>query len=398
MSTQYRLAAVAAASVLCCLVQSSMCLAEAVRLPWLDEVQVPLLQSSNELTLPPTLAHADGSPIRELTEWQRRREEIRRWWLSFLGMPQRDQNLPVQTLRILSRKDLEDVSRCLIEYETQQGWKTKAYLLFPRGSDIFSQRERRLPAIVVFHSTTNDTIRQPAGLTSEKTKAFGLELARRGYVTLCPECFLWSGGPPYDYRRQVERFTNQFPGVKGMAKMLLDGQAAVDLLVSFPGVNPHRLGAVGHSLGGKEVLYLAAFDERIRASVSSEGGIALSFSNWDAPWYLGQEIRRTGFGHDHHELIALVAPRAFLLIGGDSAEGEKSIPFLQAAWPVYQLYGERPALGLWNHRRGHTVPEIAVHRIAEWFDVYLSSTMCEDYEGMLSIPRRFSECNCRANH
>jgi len=365
---------VTAVSVLFWLVQCSMCSGELTCVPWLDEVQAPLLQSVNERTLPPALANADGSPIRDLTEWQRRREEIRRWWLNFLGLPRRDHDLPAQTLRILSREDLEDVSRCLIEYQTQECWKTKAYLLYPRGYEIFLQRNKRLPGIVVFHSTTNDTIRQPAGLTSEKTKAFGLELARRGYVTLCPECFLWSGGPPYDYYKQVEQFRNQFPGAKGMAKMLLDAQAAVDLLMSFPGVDSGRLGAVGHSLGGKEVLYLAAFDERIRASVSSEGGIALSFSNWEAPWYLGQEIRQKEFGHDHHELVALVAPRAFLLIGGDSADGAKSIPFLQAAWPVYQLYGERPPLGLWNHRQGHSVPEEALNRIAEWFDAYLKGS------------------------
>ena len=48
-----------------------------------------------------------------------------------------------------------------------------------------------------------------------------------------------------------------------------------------------RMGAVGHSLGAKETLYLAAFDERVKATVSSEGGIGTKFSNWDAAWYLG---------------------------------------------------------------------------------------------------------------
>jgi len=372
------LADLTAVVVVCWLIQCGVCIGEPPRVPWLDEVQASLVQSTDEQTGPHVLTTADGSPIRDLSQWQQRREEIRQWWLSFLGLPQRDHDLPPRTLRTLSREDLEDVSRCLIEYETQEGWKTKAYLLYPRGYEIFSQRNKRLPGIVVFHSTTNDTIRQPAGLTSEKTKAFGLKLARRGYVTLCPECFLWSGGPPYDYYKQVERFRNQFPGAKGMAKMLLDAQAAVDLLVSFPGVDSGRLGAVGHSLGGKEVLYLAAFDERIRASVSSEGGIALSFSNWEAPWYLGQEIRQKEFVHDHHELVALIAPRAFLLIGGDSADGDKSVPFLRAAWPVYGLFGDPPALGLWNHREGHSVPENALNRIAEWFDAYLKSSISED--------------------
>ena len=41
----------------------------------------------------------------------------------------------------------------------------------------------------------------------------------------------------------------------------------------------------------------AAFDERYRAVVFSEGGIGLGFSNWDAVWYLGKKIRAPGFAH-----------------------------------------------------------------------------------------------------
>src|SRR5260370_42652872 len=106
-----------------------------------------------------------------------------------------------------------------------------------------------------------------------------------------------------------------------MAKMLFDATRAVDLLASLPGLDPKRLGAIGHSLGAKEALYLAAFDRRIRAAVSSEGGIGLTYSNWDAPWYLGEAIRRPGFGLDHGQVVSLAAPRALLLIGGDSADG-----------------------------------------------------------------------------
>ena len=116
-----------------------------------------------------------------------------------------------------------------------------------------------------------------------------------------------------------------------MAKMLYDAVVAVDILCSLPEVDSQRLAAVGHSLGAKEVLYLAAFDERIGATVSSEGGIGTRFSNWEAPWYLGDEIRRESFTREHHELLSLVAPRAFLLLGGNSADGDRSWPFISAA-------------------------------------------------------------------
>lgn len=338
--------------------------------PWLAEVQPQKTLPENG-GLPDLLTRPDGSTVTSADLWLVRRQELRQFWETFLGLPQRDPDRPIASLEILQREELEDVSRYLIRYDTPGDWPTEAYLIFPRNSDPFKDGSARRPGVVVFHSTTNDTIRQPAGLSGETTKAFGLQLARRGYVTLSPRCYLWSEGPPYEYQEQVRRFQKLFPGAKGMAKMLLDAMAAVDLLTSLPGVDATRIGAIGHSLGGKEVLYLAAFDERVRATVSSEGGIGLTFSNWDAPWYLGAEVRQPDFPHDHHELLALVAPRAFLLVGGDSADGEKSLPYLRAAWDVYRLFTDQPALGLWNHRQGHTVPEEALARIADWFDAYL---------------------------
>jgi hypothetical protein len=154
--------------------------------------------------------------------------------------------------------------------------------------------------------------------------------------------------------------------------MLFDAQLAVDLLVAQPQVDARRVGAIGHSLGAKEVLYLAAFDERVRATVSSEGGVGISFSNWDAPWYLGPDAAQAGFSREHHELLALAAPRAFLLIGGDSADGRQSWPYIAAALPIYQLYSpSRARLGLLRHDQGHSVPPLAEQRIDEWFETML---------------------------
>jgi hypothetical protein len=223
---------------------------------------------------------------------------------------------------------------------------------------------------VVLHSTVKHTIRQPAGVEGLPEKAFGLKLAKQGFVALCPRCFLWTDVLSIEYREHVRRFQMRNPGARGMAKMLHDARRAVDVLSARPEVDSQRIGAVGHSLGAKEVLYLAAFDARVRVAVSSEGGIGTRFSNWDAPWYLGPEIREAAFQHEHHELLALAAPRAFLLIGGDSADGSRSWPFIQAAMPVYRLYGDAPRLGLLNHKQGHSVPPIAERRIEDWMLTY----------------------------
>jgi hypothetical protein len=118
-------------------------------------------------------------------------------------------------------------------------------------------------------------------------------------------------------------------------------------------VDPQRIGIFGHSLGAKEVLYVAAFDERVKCAVSSEGGVGLKFSNWDAVWYLGPESKQPGFNRENHELLALTAPRAFLLLAGNSADSDKSWAFIEAALPVYRLLGVPEHLGWLNHGLGH---------------------------------------------
>jgi hypothetical protein len=67
----------------------------------------------------------------------------------------------------------------------------------------------------------------------------------------------------------------------------------------------------------------------------------------------------------------LVAPRAFLLLGGDSADGTKSWPFIQSALPVYGLYGRPARVGLLHHTKGHSVPPEVEPKIYEWFETYL---------------------------
>jgi hypothetical protein len=81
------------------------------------------------------------------------------------------------------------------------------------------------------------------------------------------------------------------------------------------------------------------------------------FSNWDASWYLGPQVKSANFrGHDHHELIALIAPRALLVIGGESADGAKSWPYIEANLGVWNLSGAADRLGLLRHTYGHDFP------------------------------------------
>ncbi len=331
--------------------------------PWLAEVQKEPENVADLEPLPDLLVGASGEKISGAETWLKVREEIESWWMQFLGFIPPDREPP--SWEVLAEDTADGVRRQLIRYESEPSWPVEAYILSP-----LEPSEKR-PGVVVFHPTTAETIRQPAGLGADPSKAFGLQLARRGMVCVCPRCFLWTDGPQSRYLDLVNRFQLAHPQAKGMAKMLWDAMKAVDLLASLPDIDPRRLGAIGHSLGAKEVLYLAAFDPRVKAAVSSEGGIGLKFSNWEAPWYLGPSIRATNFSHEHHELLALVAPRAFLLIGGDSADGRKSWPFIAAALPIYYFFGKPARIGLFNHGKGHSVPPEALARSIEWLETYL---------------------------
>lgn len=327
---------------------------------WLAEVQEQG-QVTGSNALYPLLVDADGHPITTLSAWKKRKAEIRKAWLDYLGPLPPNPTPPV--LEVLEEDRPGDVVRQLVAYESEPGMVVTGYLLKP------ANLRERVPGVLVLHSTVDHTIRQPAGVEGVPEKAFGLKLAQKGCVAFAPMCFLWYDRGERTYEAQVERFKERHPHSKGMAKMLFDAARGLDVLENLEMVDRNRIGAVGHSLGAKEVLYLAAFDERVKTAVSSEGGIGIDFSNWDAPWYLGPEIH--SFGRKHHELLALIAPRPFLLVGGESADGERSRPFVEAALPVYDLFDKPRRMAFYNHQQGHAVPPEAEQRIYDWLLTYL---------------------------
>jgi dienelactone hydrolase len=331
---------------------------------WLADIQQPPAK------LPENAPRLADLGITTPEAWKARREELRRWWLEFLGpLPVRSKAAP--QLEVVEEDRPEGVIRQLVRYVVEPAHSmrpaefTEAYLLKP------AKQTGKAPGIAVFHSTVDYSIRQPAGLEGPPEKHFGLRYARKGCVCFCPRNYLWPKTNGIVAQGEAKKYLDRMPGSKGMAKMLHDALVAVDILASLPEVDAARIGSVGHSLGAKETLYLAAFDERVKATVSSEGGVGTRFSNWEADWYLGKSIQQPSFTHEHHELLALAAPRPFLLVGGNSADGDRGWPFIAAALPVYELYGKPARLGQFNHGKGHAVPPEAEARIEEWLLTYL---------------------------
>ena len=318
---------------------------------------------TNVWRLPPLLVDAKCRPITTKAEWAQQRARIRARWLEFLG-PLPSKKPPLKS-EVLSTDEAGEFTRQHVRYQVEEGLFSDGYLLTPKRA------EDKHPAVVVFHPTTPMQARGVAGLEASypAEKWQGVQLVQRGYLVWCPRNYINTDGADWagNARRVLAAHTNW----TGMTRMVWDAMRAADFVESLPNVDKQRIGCLGHSLGGKEVLYAMAFDERYQAGISSEGGIGLTLSNWEAPWYLGAKIREPGFTLENHQVLALVAPRPFLLLAGDSADTDQSWGFIEAALPVYQLSGAPENLGWFNHHGGHRYSPEARAAAEEFLDRHL---------------------------
>ena len=221
-------------------------------------------------------------------------------------------------------------TRELVTYDVEAGERVSAWLLMPQGAAPISG----WPAVLAIHQHDNryDLGKaEPTGLAGNAMYAYGRELCQRGYVVLCPDLLCFEDRRPAPEVRHTnnalsdagyERFEftrRLLVGSCLQTKYLHDLTIAVDLLAPLPEVNHERLGVIGHSLGGLEALWLAWYDDRITAAVSS------------CCFGLLRTLVRDGINHgfatyipgilevcDLDALVAAVAPRAFLLTAGET--------------------------------------------------------------------------------
>jgi dienelactone hydrolase len=327
---------------------------------WPDVVQKPHQKLPiRDLGLKPLVAKTDDQAA-----WEKTRAQLRAAWMERLGPPPaRPEKLDVT---IEKSEKLEGYERRLLRFLAEGDDYIRSYLLLPAG---LKEGEKR-PAVVVFHQTSRDTLKESVGLGSKKELALGVHLVQRGYIVLCPECYIlkdpvgWAKG-------QAAALEKRRPGWTGMGKMTFDASRCVDFLESLPAVDATRIGCIGHSLGAKEVLYALAFEPRYKVGVFSEGGIGLRMSNWTDVWYLTEKMKPHIPAMEHHQVMALAAPRPLLIVAGDSADGDDSWTFVKAVLPVYELLGASDRVGLHNHHKKHTYPREARALSYRWLDHWL---------------------------
>lgn len=200
-------------------------------------------------------------------------------------------------------------------------------------------------------------------------RCFGRHLVRLGFTVACVEAFPFNTVPDPEtgrkfdhWQRAADKILSDHPEWTGLGKLIHDTSRAVDLLLAQPGLDPQQVVVMGHSLGGKMAFYTGAMDARITAVVASDFGLPWDSTNWTADWYWGTTVP----GHDpeaaHHELLALLAPRPFFLIAGQT-DSRRSWQYMEKARNVYTLYHAAHHLGGIDHASGHA-PTLAALEVA----------------------------------
>jgi dienelactone hydrolase len=113
---------------------------------------------------------------------------------------------------------------------------------------------------------------EPGAPTSNRTQFLkeAEALARRGTVSVLVSTF-WSDPERYKRRRWEDDYQNSVNQAKDLRR-------ALDVLLSEPGVDPRRIGVVGHDYGAMFSSIVAGVDPRPKAYVLIAG--TSRFSNW----------------------------------------------------------------------------------------------------------------------
>lgn len=170
--------------------------------------------------------------------------------------------------QVLEEVDCGSFTRRKVSYMVEADERINAYICTPKNLS------GSVPAIFCHHQHHGEFElgkNEVVGLAGNPDQAYAKELAERGYITFAPDAIAFEerqGGGEW-----FALATRLVQGKTLMAKVLHDVSVGLDYLLTQPNVDSTKIGFIGHSYGGRMALWVPAFDNRIRASVSNCGCI-----------------------------------------------------------------------------------------------------------------------------
>jgi len=294
-------------------------------------------------------------PIRSQRAWKIRRRHILAGLQQVMGqLPGRSSRVSLD-VKFLETTRLGNITRRKLSFRSDHTGRVAAYLFLP-AAKLGSPRH---PTVLCLQQTNRVGKREAAGLAGNPDLAHAVHLARRGYVTLAPD-YPGFGESTYD-------FAPRHGYASGTMKAIWDNIRAVDLLITLDEVDPDRIGVIGHSLGGHNAMFTAAFEPRLRVIISNSGFTRFhkdDVPSWTGPRYMPRI--RTHFGNnadrlpfDFPEIIGTFAPRPFLAIApmqDRDFDYTGVLDSIDAARPVYRLFAAGASLQEAYPDIGHSFP------------------------------------------
>ncbi|WP_198674059.1 alpha/beta hydrolase [Chitinophaga alhagiae] len=314
-----------------------------------------------------TYRHPDGSlqPVTTVQWWEVKRHQVlARMQLAMGRLPDRRHPVPLQ-VRVKDSLLQRNHIRYEITFMAAENEPVPALLFVPL-------KKGKHAAVLALHSTS------PLGkkaITSENTgkanRAYAEELADRGYVVIAPDYPSFGDLADHDFDR--DRYAS------GTMKAIFNHMRCIDLLQAREDVDTAHIGVIGHSLGGHNAMFVAAFDQRIKVIVASCGWTLFSYYNIGeaaskhyggrlGPWAQARymPLLRDGYGldpkrvpFDFDEVIATLAPRPFysnapLHDSNFDVQGVKA--GIAHAAPVYDLFNATQQLQVRYPEAEHDFP------------------------------------------
>ena len=341
-----------------------------------DNFRVPEMPAIDKLpeitTLPDPFAWADGSGrSTDFKDWERHRFEIARQLQHYeLGMK------PVVSKDSIEATLINDTLRVVV-HENGETLLLTAPIKYPEGNGPF-------PAIIGIGRPTGSL---PVQLFDKR---------RIAQIT-----FNFTQVMSHTQKRGNEPINRLYPDQTDMGaycawpwgiSRLIDGLEKVG---KKSRIDLSHLAVSGCSFAGKMALFAGAFDERIALTIAQEPGgggvdawrVSETLGNVETlgrtsyVWFLesmrqfaGKNVNRLPI--DHHELAALIAPRALLVLGNTDYEWlaeESNYVSCQAARMVWKAFGIEDRMGF-SIQGGHMhcmLPESQYPEVEAFIDKFL---------------------------